>query len=102
MGVTTDEGHIFSTMKTFDDVFSETREEDLSSTRYNDLCPMLTNTKERELWHKNMEQDCDDGEAFCWMQCLPLPEECPNEEDAMCQNNNNEPCFDDSMDPSCH
>ena len=88
-------------LKTFQEVFMESRETPISEPRYNDLCPMSNSAREQEIWLRNMKQQCDDGEAFCWMNCLPLPDECPNEEDAMCTNENTEPCFDDSMDPTC-
>jgi hypothetical protein len=99
--VTRDEGDNLLRLKTFEEVFMESRENTVSETRYNDLCPMSNSAKEQEIWLGNMQQQCDDGEAFCWMQCMPLPDECPTEEDAMCYNENTEPCFDDSMDITC-
>ena len=91
----------FLTLKTFQEVFMESRENTLSETGYHDLCPISNSVKEQEIWFGNLKQQCDDGEAFCWMQCMPLPDECPHEEDAMCYNENTEPCFDDSHDPTC-
>lgn len=44
-------------------------------------------------------QDCESGTAYCWMTCLPL-DGC-SVEDSECYGNNQTPCFDDSMDPSC-
>ena len=97
-------------MKKFEEVFMEAGDSNYPfniiidsnlGTTYNDLCPISTSRKEREVWIRTMENQCDEGEGFCWMACLPLPEECPDVDAAMCYNDDHDPCFDDSMDPSC-
>ena len=49
-----------------------------------------------------MKQQCKEGEAFCWMNCLPLNDTCPSVSESQCINKDTEPCFDDSMDSTCH
>lgn len=34
----------------------------------------------RDKWLKAMDENCAAGEAYCWMGCYPLPEECPSVE----------------------
>ena len=91
-----------SKLKTFGDVFMETGISDPLTSNYNNLCPMTNSLKESKIWLGVLKEQCDEGLAFCWHSCLPLPSECPHEEDAFCHNDSNEPCFDDSMDVSCH
>jgi len=91
-----------SKFKTFGDVFMETGETNFPASSHNNLCPMTDSLREGDEWISTMKNQCDEGFAFCWMNCLPLPAECPHEEEAVCHNATNEPCFDDSMDVSCH
>ena len=51
---------------------------------------------------KNMEKQCNEGEAFCWMNCLPLPDDCSENEQPHCIGTDNAQCFNDSMDNNCH
>ena len=45
---------------------------------------------------------CEQGEAFCWMNCLPLPDPfCTSSHNLICTNNQDEQCYDDSMDATC-
>ena len=91
-----------SSSKTFEEMFMEARDSNYPDTSFNNLCPMSASTKQNEIWLGNMRKDCEEGKAFCWMSCLPLPAECPDVQDAMCYNEvTDEPCFDDSMDPLC-
>ena len=57
--------------------------------------------REDETWTKKMHEQCENGTAFCWMDCLPQPQ-CTGEEVSYCKNDDSDPCGDDSMDPSCH
>jgi len=91
-----------SQLRTFGEIFMDVGQKNLPTSSYNDLCPSTNSLKEIESWAGIKMNECDEGEAFCWMACLPLPSECPHEEEAVCHNSTNEPCFDDSMDPSCH
>jgi len=91
-----------SQLKTFGEVFMETGVSNSLNSDYNDLCPKKDSLKENETWLAILKDQCDEGFAFCWHSCLPLPDECPHEEDAFCHNDTNEPCFDDSMDVTCH
>jgi len=91
-----------SKFKTFGDVFMETGETNFPASSHNNLCPMTDSLRESDEWISVRKNECDEGEAFCWMGCLPLPADCPHEEEAVCHNDTNEPCFDDSMDPTCH
>jgi len=88
--------------KTFGDVFMETGKTNFPGSSHNNLCPITDSLREGDEWISILKNECDEGEAFCWMACLPLPAECPHEEAAVCHNDTNEPCFDDSMDPTCH
>ena len=110
-----------SVIKSFGDVFTETElpnshtynkpsirqhhASQLCSTELqNSFSPSKSSRWKRngDSWNKKMKDQCDDGQAFCWMNCLPLPSECPSEEASQCINDKNEPCSDDSMDPSCN
>jgi len=91
-----------SKFKTFGDVFMEMGELDLPASRENSLCSITDSMKQGEKWINILKDQCDEGFAFCWHSCLPLPSECPHEEEAFCHNDSNEPCFDDSMDVTCH
>ena len=53
-------------------------------------------------WKKKMDQQCDEGEAFCWQHCLPLDQACPNVNQSQCIGTDDAPCYDDSMDTMCH
>ena len=57
----------------------------------------------RENHHsKKTKEMCENGEAFCWMNCLPLPDPfCTSSHNLICSNNQDEQCYDDSMDGTC-
>ena len=38
----------------------------------------------RDAWMETMESVCAEGEAYCWMGCYPLPQECPTVDRARC------------------
>ena len=51
---------------------------------------------------KKTAEMCEKGEAFCWMNCLPLPDPfCTSSHNLTCTNNQDQQCFDDSMDGTC-
>lgn len=54
-------------------------------------------------WTRVMEQSCEEGSAYCWMGCLSVPDDCDSTEDNLtCVTAAQDPCFADSMNPSCH
>ena len=111
-------------VKTFGEIFMETepkiksnkkhinrqhRNSQLCSTQLENSFSPSRNRRKREeeqritgSWKKQMEDQCKEGEAFCWMNCLPLDEACPSVNESQCIGTDNAPCFDDSMDPFCH
>ena len=104
-------------MRTFRTVFMG---EDLEKTiyprnrkNYNQLCliglddeqatPNSRWKRNGNDWKNKMKEKCDEGEAFCWMNCLPLDPKCPSVSESHCvDENTKDPCFDDSMDTDCH
>ena len=51
---------------------------------------------------KKTKEMCKEGEAFCWMNCLTLPDPfCTSSHNLICTNNEDQQCFDDSMDTTC-
>lgn len=62
--------------------------------------------KSRDPWLKAMDTLCDNGDAFCWMGCYPLPKECPDPALATCFSEvTNVTCSTEKggkpMDPTC-
>ena len=41
---------------------------------------------------------CPAGEAYCWMSCLTLPDECSTPDLAQCTNSENEQCCTETDD----
>ena len=83
--------HRNKNLKTFEDVFMEEFTRDTSSNQGNDLCSVdLKGKSDRvhrasnDTWSDAHKAMCDEGEAYCWMSCRPLPSECPSVEHARC------------------
>ena len=85
-------------LKTFDDIFMESKLEPASICSVN-LEDRGLNPK-KSSWFKAMDDLCDEGSAYCWMSCMELPSGCVNPE---CYNSKtNISCRSDkSMDPGC-
>jgi len=51
---------------------------------------------------KQMHEQCKEGEAWCWMNCLPVPQEPCANKTLVCTNQYDKPCCtDDNMDGEC-
>ena len=66
---------------TFNEVFMRTAP--YTSDRDSQLCTVhlghgsaLVLDPDLERWLSKDENNCEEGTAFCWMGCLPLPKEC--------------------------
>ncbi|XP_059082953.1 uncharacterized protein LOC131880360 [Tigriopus californicus] len=82
---------------TFDEVFKRTSASGVESYSSSDTERTFDN------WTRTMEQSCDEGSAFCWMGCLSIPNNCDQKKDNLtCMTAAQDPCFGDSMNPSCH
>merc|ERR1719361_399424 len=91
-------------IKTFEQFFH-----DGPGMRSTELCPLakpgslaLARSVEKQL-----KEQCDDGQAYCWMSCLDVPQEC-GETAISCKNQEDLPCCTDTvtencldMDPTC-
>lgn len=57
-------------------------------------------------WRQLNEDSCNEGTKYCWMSCMPLPEEqCLGSQNLECINSSNQtdPCFEEGThDASCH
>ena len=83
--------HRNKSLKTFEDVFMEEFTRDTSTTQGHDLCSVdLKGKSDRvhrasnDTWSDAHKAMCDEGQAYCWMSCRPLPSECPSVEHARC------------------
>lgn len=56
--------------------------------------------EERADWRSLLTNQCQEGEAFCWMGCLALPPDC-TEEEAVCVNMMEEPCCTEALTENC-
>ena len=85
---------------TFNDVFKRTA----PGPKDSQLCTvdLARNESFRANWVKTLDDGCAAGEAFCWMNCLPLPlDGCPVAPVCVSGNFGNE-CGRTSHDNSCH
>ena len=87
-----------SSALTFSDIFDA----DVNGANAGALCDARASH-----WISSARDNCAEGTAYCWMSCLPLPDDdgdgsvdCTDE--AECVNDVGDPCFDDSMDETCH
>ena len=67
----------YDEIKDFEEVFLGS-----SSRKWKDSQICSVNLANRDPWLKAMDSNCAEGEAYCWMGCYPLPEECPIVSDA--------------------
>ena len=78
-------------LRTFEDVFREEFASDASSEQGNPLCSVdlkgesgRVHRSSNDTWSDAHKAMCDEGEAYCWMSCRPLPSECPSVDHARC------------------
>ena len=93
--------------QTFHQVFMKTYRDSESQTCSVDLKnPFKMLARKKDTWRDAMDKNCQEGDAFCWMGCYPLPEECPSVQNAMCFSRvTNVTCSTEPegkpMDPTC-
>ena len=78
-------------LRTFEDVFREEFATEASSEQGNSLCSVdlkgesgRVHRSSNDTWSDAHKAMCDEGEAYCWMSCRPLPSECPSVDHARC------------------
>ena len=59
--------------------------------------------KRDEKFAKMTKKSCEAGTAYCWMNCLDLPDPmCSSDHPLMCINSQGGHCADEDMDSTCH
>lgn len=95
------------TYQVFEDFFN-----DHSPKSSMELCPMMKReaNARQESWKELKSAECAGNSAYCWMNCLEIPADCPSIQNATCHNSKAEPCCTHpdktegcaNMDSTCH
>ena len=78
-------------LRTFQDIFMEEFAVESGANQGNELCSVDLNAEagrvhrsSNDTWSEAHKALCDEGEAYCWMSCRPLPSACPSVDHARC------------------